>query len=295
MFKQSIDSMSRRIGENNDAYMRLSAGKTLLSASDNPGAAANAVMYQDALAKMELYASARSAARGSMEMADSTLSSMGNLMTKNLSQKIVAAKTETMSEEDRKALATELDGIRKNLLDLANSRDGSGRHIFSGFKSGTAPFDENGVYQGGNEAITQTVAQGNVMQTGHLGSEIFGSATATDLFAALDQAITELNRGGPVDDDLRAALSAASLAVDEGINRLGKVQAELGTNLQQLIELDSKGDNERLAIIQQLQSAVGSDYGTQIGVITDSKMAEFSLNASMMVFQAMQKMNIFTR
>ncbi|WP_435952288.1 flagellar hook-associated protein FlgL [Dryocola sp. BD626] len=295
MFKQSIDSMSRRINENNDAYMKVSAGKTLLSASDNPVGATNAVMYQDALAKMEIYSNARSTARGSMEQTDSTLSSIGNLLTKNLSQKLVAAQTETMSEDDRKALATEIEGIRKNLMDLANSRDGGGRYIFSGYKSDTAPFDAAGNYQGGDRAISQTVEQGSEMKVGYLGSEIFMSGSGTDLFKALDEAVAQLNKGGPVDNDLRDALGQASKAVDAGIGSLGKVQAELGTNLQRLDELDLRGDTDRNAMIDKLQAAVGSDYGTQIGVITDSKMAEFSLNASMMVFQAMQKMNIFTK
>ena len=126
MFKQSIDSMSRRINENNDAYMKISAGRTLLSAGDNPVGATNAVMYQDALAKMDLYASARSSARGSMEQTDSTLSSIGSLMTKNLTQKIVAASTGTMSDEDRKALGTELEGIGKNLVGVAKRGEGRG-------------------------------------------------------------------------------------------------------------------------------------------------------------------------
>jgi flagellar hook-associated protein 3 FlgL len=294
MFKQSIDSMSRRINDNNDAYMKISAGKTLLSASDNPNGATSAVLYQDALAKMELYANTRSLARGSMELADSTMSSMGNLMTKSLSAKIVAAKTGSMSDDDRKALGTELEGIRKNLLDLANSRDGSGRYIFSGVKSSTAPFDADGVYQGGSSSLSQNVEQGAEMQVGYLGKDIFNSGSAEDLFATLGKAIEELEKGN-ITPELEAALSEASLALDATIGTLGKVQAELGTNLQRLDELDMKGDTERNAMIDRLQSAVGSDYGTQVGVITDSKMAEFSLNASMMVFQAMQKMNIFTR
>lgn len=294
MFKQSIDSMSRRINENNDAYMKISAGRTLLSAGDNPVGATNAVMYQDALAKMDLYASARSSARGSMEQTDSTLSSIGSLLTKNLTQKIVAASTGTMSDEDRKALGTELEGIRKNLLDLANSRDGSGRYIFSGFKSGTAPFDADGNYQGGDTPITQTVEQGAEMQVGYLGKDVFIGAGGEDLFATLNTAIEELEKG-TVTPALEDALSKASQALDASMTSLGKVQAELGTNLQRLDELDMKGDTDRNAMIERLQAAIGSDYGTQVGVITDSKMAEFSLNASMMVFQAMQKMNIFTR
>lgn len=80
-------------------------------------------------------------------------------------EKIVAAKTESYSDEDRRALGAEIKGIRGNLMDLANNRDGSGRYIFGGFKSDTAPFDDAGNYVGGDTARRQTVADGTDMQT----------------------------------------------------------------------------------------------------------------------------------
>ncbi len=95
-------------------------------------------------------------------------------MTTTLKEKIVAAGNGAYSDEDLRALGEEIKGIRENLLDLANSRDASGRYIFSGFKTDTPAFDDVGNYFGGDEARKQTVADGTVMQTGHLGDEIFG-------------------------------------------------------------------------------------------------------------------------
>ncbi|KTH58286.1 hypothetical protein ASV21_12765 [Enterobacter hormaechei subsp. steigerwaltii] len=175
-------------------------------------------------------------------------------------------------------------------MDLANNRDGSGRYIFGGFKSDTAPFDDAGNYVGGDTARRQTVADGTDMQTGHLGSDVFG-----DIFSVLDKAVEELSRD-PIDRDaLNAALSAASEAVSGGIDRLGKAQAELGTNLQQLDALDMSGDVMINDTITKVQTAIGADYSTMTSLIMDSKMSEFALNASMMVFQSMQKMNLFNK
>ncbi|OUF23807.1 hypothetical protein AZ045_000044, partial [Enterobacter hormaechei] len=36
MFKQSAESMSKRVSDNNNIYLQLSAGKSLLRASDDP-------------------------------------------------------------------------------------------------------------------------------------------------------------------------------------------------------------------------------------------------------------------
>lgn len=289
MFKQSADSMAKRVSDNNDIYLRLSAGKSLLRASDDPAAATDAVKYQDALAKLELYSTVRSSVRNSLQHEDNTLSSVGNLLTTNLTEKIVAAQTDTYSPEDRAALGKEIEGIRANLLDLANSRDGNGRYIFSGFMTDRAPFDADGNYVGGIEARKQTVAEGTEMTVGHLGSDVFG-----DIFKVLEKAAAEL-QNPTSDDELKKALSAASEAVSQGITKLGKAQAELGTNLQQIDALDLSGNVQINDMIVNIQNAIGSDYGTMTSLVMDSKMSEYALNASMMVFQAMQKMNLFTK
>jgi len=290
MFKQSAESMSKRVSDNNDVYMRLSAGKSLLRASDDPKAATDAVKYQDALAKLEMFRSARSDARSALEHEDNILSSVGNLLTTNLTEKIVAAKSDTWSDEDRAALGKEIAGIRANLLDLANTRDGNGRYIFSGFKTDTPAFTDAGVYQGGSQVRKQTIADDSDMPVSHLGNEVFG-----DIFSILDKAVEELTRDPIVKEDLDNALSAASLAVEDGIKRLGKTQAELGTNMQQLDALDLTGDTLINDTIVKVQNAIGSDYGTMTSLIMDSKMSEYALNASMLVFQSMQKMNLFAK
>lgn len=288
MYKQSAESMTKRMSQSNEAYLRMSAGKTLLKASDDPAAATDAVKYQDALAKLEMYSSVRSRARGALEHQDNILSGVGNLLTTTLKDKIVAAGADTYSDEDRRALGKEIEGIRANLLDLANNRDGNGRYIFGGFKTDTPPFDKDGNYQGGDVASKQTVADGTEMQTSHPGDQVFGN-----IFPLLDKAIEELSRDPINYDDMKAALSAASKAVDEGINRLGKVQAEVGTNLQQLDALDLSGDVLINDTIVKVQNAIGSDTSMLVSLVSESQMSELAFNASMFVYKNMQKMNLF--
>ncbi|MDY0419666.1 flagellar hook-associated protein FlgL [Enterobacter sp. 170198] len=288
MYKQSSESMTKRMSQSNDAYLRMSAGKTLLKASDDPTAATDAVKHQDALAKLEMYSSVRSRARSSLEFQDHILNGVGNLMTTTLKEKIVAAGSGAYSDEDRKALGKEIEGIRENMLDLANSRDASGRYIFSGFNTDTPAFDEDGRYQGRGDARKQTVADGTEMQTSHLGDAVFG-----DIFVLLDNAVTELSRD-PIDEDaLKAALSAASQGIDAGINRLGETQAELGTNMQQLDALDLTGDVMINDTIVKVQDAIGADTSMLVTLVSESQMSELAFNASMYVYKNMQKMTLF--
>ncbi|UKJ19832.1 flagellar hook-associated protein FlgL [Enterobacter mori] len=288
MYKQSAESMTKRMSQSNDVYLRMSAGKTLLKASDNPTAATDAVKHTDALAQLEMYSNVRSRTRGALEYQDNILNGVGNLMTTTLKEKLVAAGSDAYSDDDRRALGKEIEGIRANLLDLANSRDASGRYIFSGFNTDTPAFDENGVYQGGSEARKQTIADGTEMQTSHLGNEVFD-----DIFVLLDNAVTELARDPINYDDMRAALSAASKGIDEGIDRLGKVQAELGTHMQQLDALDMSGTALIEDTIVKVQDAIGSDTSMLVTLVSESQMSELAFNASMFVYKNMQKMNLF--
>ncbi|MGK4351508.1 flagellar hook-associated protein FlgL [Enterobacter sichuanensis] len=288
MYKQSAESMTKRMGQSNEIYLRMSAGKTLLKASDNPTAATDAVKHQDALAQLEMYSGVRARVRSALEYQDNILNGVGNLMTTTLKEKMVAAGSDAYSDEDRRALGKEIEGIRANLLDLANSRDSAGRYIFSGFNTDNPAFLENGDYQGGDEARQQTVADGTTMQTSHLGDEIFG-----DIFGLLDDAVAELTND-PIDyDAMRAALEAASKGIDAGIDRLGKVQAELGTNLQQLDALDLTGNVLINDTIVKIQDAIGADTSVLVSLVSESQMSELAFNASMFVYKNMQKMNLF--
>ncbi|MGX5108936.1 flagellar hook-associated protein FlgL [Enterobacter cloacae] len=290
MYKQSAETMTARMSQSNDVYLRMSAGKTLLKASDDPAAATDAVKYQDALAKLELYSNVRSRARGTLEHEDNILAGVGNLLTTTLKEKLVAAGSDAYNDDDRAALGKEIEGIRKNLLDLANNRDGNGRYIFGGFNTDTPPFNAGGDYVGSTETRKQTVADGAEMQMGHLGDEVF-----EDIFEKLQTAVEELTREPINETAMKEAVSDASQAVEAGIDRLGKAQAELGTNLQQLDALDMSGDVMINDMIVKVQNAIGADTGVLVSLVAESQMSELALNASMYVYKNMQKMNLFNR
>ncbi|QLK62440.1 flagellar hook-associated protein 3 [Enterobacteriaceae bacterium Kacie_13] len=296
MYQSNIDSLSKAMNTGNDIGMRLSAGQKLLNPSDDPSGAAQAILYQNSLASMQQYDTARIHAKNALELEDNTLTSLGNILTKNLSEKIVAAGNGALSDADRQALATELQGIRDNMLDLANTKNSNGRYIFAGYDTGTAPYKTDGSYIGGDTPITQKVADSTEMQVGHTGDSVFMSGSGDDLFAQLDKAIVALNT--PITDDagreaLKVTLDSVNVSIKKGIDNLGKVQAEVGTNLQQIDALDLSSATQQINVESRLQETVGSDYNTFITLLSQSKMSEFALSSSMMVFQSMQKMSIF--
>ncbi|WP_172730848.1 flagellar hook-associated protein FlgL [Pluralibacter gergoviae] len=296
MFQNNIDSLSNAMKAKNDVGTCLSAQRSLLRPSDNPAGASQAIAYQNTLSTMSEYDTAQGYAKDALELEDNTLSSIGNLLTKNLSEKIVQGGNQALSDADRQALATELQGIRDNLLDLANTKNSNGRYIFSGYKTGTAPFNKDGSYAGGDTPMTQKVADSTEMQVGHTGSDVFMSGSSDDLFKALDNAIAALNKPVSSDADreaLKSVLDQSNVSIKKGIDNLGRVQAEVGTTLQHIDGLSMSSATDRINVESRLQQTVGSDPDTITTMITRYQMADFALESSAKVFQSMQNLNIF--
>lgn len=296
IYQHQIDNLSTAMNGYNDLATRLSSGQILLKPSDDPGGASQAVIYENALSRLNEFDTARNYAEDALGQEDNTLNSVGNLLSEDLCEKIVAAGNETYSDEDRQALATELQGIRDNLLDLANSKNSDGRYIFAGYKTGTKPFQDDGTYVGGDTAMTQVVSDSTEMQVGHTGSDVFMSGTSDDLFNALDSAITALNQPIASDDDrqqLQDTLDSVNRSLKKNIDNLGKVRAQVGTSLQQLETLGFSSDAQSITVQGRLQQTVGSDWDSVITLLAQSKMSEFALNSSMTVFQSMQQLSIF--
>lgn len=296
MYQHNIDTLSQAMTSGNNIYTRLSAGQTLLKPSDDPAGASEAVSWQTALADMDQYDTARTYAQDALSQEDNTLSSITNILTGNLSETIVAGGNGAYSDQDRQALATTLSGIRSSLRDLGNSRNSSGRYLFSGYKTGTEPFAQDGSYHGGDTAMTQKVSDSVTMQVGDTGQALFMSGTDDDLLASIDKAIDALNKPVASDEDrqsLKETLDSVNKSVKNNIDNLGKIQAQVGTSLQQLESLGFSAATQKITLESRLQQTVGSDPDTQISLISQSKMAEFALSSSMTVFQTMQKMSLF--
>ena len=219
---------------------------------------------------------------------------------------LVAAANGTLSDDDRASMATELQGIRDQLLNLANSTDGNGRYIFGGYKTDTPPFNSAGAYNGGSVAITQQVDASRSMVIAHTGDQVFNSITSnaipepnggtsqTNVFSMLDDAIAALKV--PVSGDeaaqavSQAALDKANRGLTNSLNNVSTVRAQLGTQLQELTNLDELGDDRSLSLETQMSDLVDVDWNS---VISSYTMQQTALQASYKTFSDMQGMSLF--
>lgn len=292
IYQSNMHSIAKAMVNANNTRTQLSEGKTLLKPSDNPEGASQALTYQHALTSVAQYDIARADAKDTLGYEDNALNAMSGLLTKNLTEKMVAVGNGTYSAQSKQALAAELEGIRDGLINLANSKNGHGRYIFSGYKTASQPFSPEGHYTGGNQPITQWVGEETEMQVSHLGSQIFVSAEYGNLFIRLDEIIAALNNDSG-ESDLQVVLQQTNKAINHSLDSLGNIQASVGTNLQMLDRLGFNSADNALLVQGRYQKSIGSGDESMIRLVSEVAITEQALQSSMLLFNKVQNISLF--
>jgi len=285
---------------------QMSTGKRVNRPSDDPIAASQAVVLSQAQSQNSQFTLARSFATQKVSLEESVLDQVTKAV-QSAQDKIVYSGNGSLSDDDRNSLATDLQGIRDQLVNLANSTDGNGRYIFAGYKTDAAAFNQaTGVYEGGTTPISQQVDSARTMQISHTGSEVFesftsnaaqepdGSAPEKNLFKILDNAIAALKT--PVEgdqtkaDQLNKDIDKANRGLRNSLDNVLTVRADLGTKLNELDALDTLGSDRALGQTQQMSDLIDVDWNAAISSYT---MQQAALQASYKAFSDMQGMSLF--
>lgn len=113
---------------------------------------------------------------------DSSMAAIKKIL-ESINAELIKANTDTTSEDGLKAIATNLSGMKENLLDLANTQV-EGEYVFAGSDSSIKPFEVNAdgsiSYNGDNKLRRVTVEEGSYRERGINGFDVmmYSSATA---------------------------------------------------------------------------------------------------------------------
>ncbi len=166
--------------------MQLSTNKKLLAPSDDPIASARALEVTQSQSINTQFATNRANARSALSQEEVSLSGVQSLI-QDVQGIAVAAGSGANAAADRTTYANELQGRLDDLIALANSSDGNGGYVFSGYRSTTPPFVKNGTavdYNGDQGEVQLQVAGARKVSINDAGSSVFtGIPTANGTFA----------------------------------------------------------------------------------------------------------------
>jgi len=160
LYDASIANLQRRQNALQQQQEQLTSGKRVAQASDDPTGAARAERALATIGRVDANQHALEASRNSMTLAESALGDAGELL-QQARETLVAAGNGSYSDAERKSQADKLQGLRDQLLTIANRADGAGGYLFSGQGSSSPPFLD----QAGGVAY---VGVGGQIQTGNI-------------------------------------------------------------------------------------------------------------------------------
>lgn len=265
------------------AQERIASGKQIQRPSDNPAQVLSALDYRGQLRRNEQQERNSNDARTWLDSADRALTHTVE-RTERIRSLMLGALNASSDHQARMAYAAEIDTIREELLQTANTQHLS-RPIFSGTEGVASAYDANGHYLGNAGVVERTVADGVTIQVNRSGPAVFGDEATPanpgdalttnelldgNLFQVLT-GISEALRSG----DMEAA-SAGLTKLDAATDRIEAAQVELGARSRQVEEIGFRN----LEINVQLKAALAE--------VEDIDMAESLIEVQVqeMAYQA---------
>jgi flagellar hook-associated protein 3 FlgL len=186
MFAASTNQLSTLQSQLARTQQQLSTNRRMLTAADDPIASARALEVTQSQSMNAQFATNRQNARSALSQEEVGLTGVQQLI-QDVQVIGVAAGGGTNSASDRATYANELQGRLDELVSLANSSDGNGGYLFSGYKSTTLPFVQTnkGVeYQGDQGQVQLQVGSSRKVAIGDSGSSLFSTIpTGNGVFA----------------------------------------------------------------------------------------------------------------
>ena len=255
------------------AQSLVSSGKRITKASDDPVGMSNILDYRKTLASVDQYSRNISQARSGLDVADSTLSDIGELL--NRAKELTLAQTNgTASKEDRQIAAGEVQQIRDQIIQLANTKQGN-KYLFGGQKTGSPPYDpthpELG-FQGDDGQNLVVIGDGVTLDTHVSGKQAF--AGTTDPVVVLTDLIQGLNTNDS------SAISSALDSLNQSMTQVTDTRADVGATLNRLDASESHLSDFKLNIQSLLSDTEDADL-TQ--AITDLTAQQSAYQASLAV------------
>ena len=154
---------------------QISAGKRILTPSDDPIGSARTLELTQGKSVNEQFAVNRQQAKSLLTQEEGAL---GNLtgVVQDIQALIVKAGNPSLGNEERRYLAIELQGRFDDMMGIANSKDGAGNYIFGGYNVTNQPFSKvpaGAQYQGDQGERMLKIATDREIALSDSGSDVF--------------------------------------------------------------------------------------------------------------------------
>ena len=173
---------------------KISSGKNIVVASDDPVGAVNLSGYKTVKQQLDQYLKNVNSAQTRLSLVDTNLQNLSTIMIR-ANELLIQASSDVLGRSDREAVALEIDEMKEELMSLANQQDSNGSFIFGGFKTKTEPFqkdiDGKIKYMGDAGISSLSISETMLVETSVDGESLFqktkmSSGLAVSMFTMIE-------------------------------------------------------------------------------------------------------------
>ena len=228
---------------------QLASGKRVQRASDDPAGISAALGYRTGIAFETQMRRNVENATSLLDISDAALGSATEAMQR-VRELAVQAASDTLGADERTAIASEVDQLTQQLVQVANTNFG-GEYIFAGHQTGNPAFVSTGqpatgvTYQGDSGIRTRQISATDTVEVNIPGSTIFGTA-----FADLISFRQALEANAPA-----AQLQQGIAAMDTALDKILAARSQVGARTVRLAATKNQSETTDLTL-QSLKANV---------------------------------------
>lgn len=208
-FMRNTTSLMEQQASLSEQNVHISSTKRVMNASDDPVAIATIQRLKQELSVGEQYIANGETAQSANELSDTVLS-QSTYILQRVRELIVSGSNGTNSEASREAIAVELEGLKEELMGIANTQDGNGQYIYAGYEVNTQPFQLNEFgeveYEGDSGERSIRIGSGVTVKANDAGDKVFmnvaeGNGTFVSELGAANNGSGVISAGNVVNEN----------------------------------------------------------------------------------------------
>lgn len=283
-----LDNLQYGFGEYARLDRQISSNKRILQPSDDPVGSVQLLGLKKEQVAMEQYQKNIANAKSQLSQGEIQLESMTNILMR-LRELTQTAATDSLSEDDRRAIATEVGVIKEGLFDLANARNESGSSLFAGSQVNQTTLVKNAsgdyVYQGDALVREVSIAKGVTVGLNQTADKLF--IDNGDFFKQLDTMVAAIESGAPdAADQARSMLDRSKVLQDD----ISQMVSTIGARMNLLDQVD-EGHTEKGTYSKEVSNQIESlDYAS---AVTQQAHVLMALQVQQQAFAKVNGLSLF--
>ncbi|HFE53067.1 MAG TPA: flagellar hook-associated protein 3 [Bacteroidetes bacterium] len=279
IYSAIIRSMNKPLERLTEDQIKLATGRRINKPSDDPAGAGRAVEVRSRLMAIDYFEQSVENATQWLNHVESALDHTQTILTR-AKELAVQGANDTLTDEDRDALAEEIDQLLEDLVSTANSKF-SDKYVFGGTETKKAPVvasrDESGKitdvsFQSNTTGTEREIGDGEYVTLDITAQDVFGGDNGA--IQALIKLRDGLRNNNP--EDIRDTVDELDRALERSLNARTSVGAKINRLERRSLELQ----DEKLNLTQQLADLEDVDVAE---VTVDLQSQEVAYRAALSV------------